>query len=109
MGFEFIATVKRFLAGPTKFALAIYPFVLHALEPDVACIIGETSGNGVLSAGVFRAVHASPRQHAGEMGDADAEDLPRKDMVHALLKVGNLDSQPFGEAAGDFAQEHAGF
>ncbi len=43
------------------------------------------------------------------MRDADAEHLLRQDVIHPLLQVRNLLLQPFGQAAGDLAQEHAGF
>ena len=41
MGFKSFAAIQRLLACPAKLALAIHPCVLHALEPDVACIAGE--------------------------------------------------------------------
>ena len=67
----------------------------------------EALGDGVLAVGVLRAIHAPPRQQAGEVRDADAEHLLRQDVIDALLKVRDLVRQALGEAAGDLAQEHA--
>jgi hypothetical protein len=43
------------------------PSVFHALEPDIAVVTGEALGNRVLPVGVLRAIHAAPRQQAGEV------------------------------------------
>jgi len=43
--FETFAAVERFLARAAKFASAVQPTVLRALEPDVTCFVGEPSRN----------------------------------------------------------------
>ncbi len=98
MGFELLATVKRFLACSAEPAPALYPSVLHPFKPDVARLVGETFGYRVGAVRVLRTIHTSPCQQAGEMGYADPEHLPSQDMVYALLEVGNLSRQdsPFG-------------
>lgn len=83
--------------------------MLHALEPDVAIVAGEGFADGMLAVRVLGAIHAAPREQARDLRDADAKHLPGEDVVHALLQIRNLLFQSLSEAAGDFAQEHAGF
>ena len=85
------------------------PSVFEALEPDVAVIAVERFDDRVLAGGVLGAIHAAPREQGGDLRDADAEHLPGEDVVHSLLPVGNRFFQSLIEAAGDLAQEHAGF
>src|SRR5208282_1443552 len=107
MGFEFLATIKRFLTCSAERAPAIHPRVLHPLKPDVARLDGEGFGYRVGAVRVLRTIHTSPRQQAGEMGDADPEHLLRQNMIDARLKVGNFGRQSKVEAARDLPQEHA--
>ena len=69
--------------------------------------VREAFGNRVRAVGVLRAIHATPCQQAGEIRDANPEHLLGEDMIDALLEVGNLGRQTFGQSAGDLAQEHA--
>jgi len=55
------------------------------------------------------AINAAPREHGGDLRDADSKHLPGQDVVHALLQIRNLRLQSFVEPVGDLAQEHAGF
>jgi hypothetical protein len=106
VGFKFLATVKRFLTGSAKFAFAILPCVFHAFKPDVASITGETLGDRVRATGVFRAIHASPRQQAGQVRDTNAKYLLGQNMIDAFLEIGNLCRKPTREAAGNLTQKH---
>ena len=80
-----VASVERVLARSAVRAAPAFPRVLGPLEPDVAAAVVERIGDGVLAVGVLRAVHAPAGQQPGEVGDADAEDLLRQDVRHALL------------------------
>jgi len=82
---------------------------LRRLNQDVPVVGGEALGNGVLAFGVLRAIDAPARQQAGDLRDADAEYLLGQDMIYALRQVRNLLLQSLREAAGDLAEEHAGF
>ena len=117
MGFEALAAVERvWLRRSTALAVGEFliwlpsrrrcdplgatdPCVLDALEPDVAVVAVEGLGDGVLAVGALRAVDAPAGQQAGELGDADAEDLLGQDVIDALLEVGDLVLEPLGEAA----------
>mgnify|MGYP003694230691 CR=1 FL=1 len=52
--------------------------------------LAKRLGDGVLALGVLRAIHAPPRQQAGEIRDADAEHLLGQDVIDALFEVRNL-------------------
>ncbi len=82
--------------------------MLHAFEPDVSGVILEGLGDGVFAVGELGAIDAAAGEEAGDAGDADAEDLFREDVIHALLQGGDLLLQAYGEAAGDLAEEDAG-
>ena len=125
VGFEALATVEGLLAGAAVLALAVGalldrlavlvggldelrgadPGVLDALEPDVAGLGREGLRDGVLAVGPLGAVDAAAGDQAGELGDADAEDLLGQDVVDALFEVGDLVLQSFDEARRDLAQE----
>ncbi len=51
--FKLFATVESLLAHPAKLALAVFPCVLHPLEPNVARIVGEVFGDGVRAISVL--------------------------------------------------------
>ena len=53
VGFQRLAAIHLSLAGTTKSALAIGPCVLDALEPDVARVVREGFGYGMLAVGVL--------------------------------------------------------
>src|SRR5258705_9968173 len=89
-------------------ASAIRPRVLQPLKPDVASVVGEALGDGVIALCVLRAVQASPRQQTCELRDPDAEHLLRQDVVYARLQVRYLLCQPHGQAAGYLSQEYSG-
>ena len=108
MSFKPIAAIKCVLACATKFASAFRPSVFHALEPDIARIAREAVGNRVRAISVLRAIHAAPRQQAGEIRDSNAEDLLGQNMIHAVVKIRNLGRKTLGQAPGDLAKEHTG-
>lgn len=109
VGFQSCRPVENGFARAAILALVAIPSVFEALEPDVAIVAGEGFGDGVLAVGVLGAIHAAPREQAGDLRDADAEHLPGEDVVHALLQIRNLLFQSLSEADRDLAQEHAGF
>ena len=109
VGFQSRRPVENGFARAAILALVAIPSVFEALEPDVAIVAGEGFGDGVFAGGVLGAIHAAPREQAGDLRDADAEHLPGQDVIDALFQVRNLVLQPLGEAAGNLAQEHAGF
>src|SRR5262245_43770977 len=82
--------------------------MLRALEPDIAIITAERFGDGVFARGVLGAIHAAPREQAGDLSDADAEHLPGQDVIDALFQARNLVLEPFVKASGYLAEEHAG-
>ena len=90
-------------------AVAIFPRVLRALEPDVAVITVQPLGDRVLAVGVLRAINAAPCQQAGEIRDADTEHLLGQDVIDALSEVRNLGSQSFRKAASDCAASQKTF
>src|SRR5258705_7277116 len=106
VGFKRFAAFERLLARAAVHAPAFSPRVLHTFEPDVARVAGEAFGDGVLALSALRAIHAAPRQQAGEMRDADAEHLPCQDVIDPLFNVWNLGRQSLGKPASDLAQEH---
>ena len=61
------------------------------------------------SVGVLRAVHTAACKQTGDLRNADAEHLPRQDVIHTRFQVRDLLGQPIGQPAGDLAKEDAGF
>ena len=90
MGFKTFGPVENGFCSAAKLALVAIPRVFDALEPDVPIVAGEGFGDGVLAGGVLRAIDAAPREQAGDLRDADAEDLLGQDVIHALFQIGNL-------------------
>ena len=106
MRFQRVAPVQGLLAGAAVPALAFRPAVFLSFEPDVPLVAGKAFRDGMLAIGMLRAIHAAPRQQAGEVRDADAEHLPGQDVIDALLQIRHFDCQPVCEAARDLAQEN---
>src|SRR5690606_23835568 len=82
--------------------------VLGALKPDVAPVAVEGLRNRVLPSGVLGAVEAATREQGGERRDADPVDLPRQDVVDALLQVRELLRETLGKPPRDLPEEHPG-
>jgi hypothetical protein len=68
-------------------ALIIIPSVLHALKPDVSRIMGEGLGNGMITLGMLGAIHATSREKACELRDADPKHLTGQDVIHTIFKI----------------------
>ena len=105
VGLEALAAVEGLLAGAAVLALAVGELLdlvavliggvdpLGAADPGVLdrsnqmlpSSVVERLGDGVLAVGPLRAVDAAAGEQAGELGDADAEDLLGEDVVDALL------------------------
>ena len=96
MGLEVLAAVEGLLAGSAVPALAAAPTCAPVRSNQMLPSLGvERLGDRVLAVRVLRAVDAAAGQQAGEIGDADAEDLLGQDVVDALFEVGNLVLEPF--------------
>ncbi len=104
--FQPLRPIKNRLPCSTVTAFSILPVMFRALKPNITGIVGEPLGDGMCALGVSGAIDAPPRQQAGEVGDADAENLLGENVIDPLFKIGNLLRQSFGEAAGDLARKH---
>lgn len=63
--------------------------MLNAAEADISFGAVE-AGHGIFAVRVFAAIEAAAGEQAGEFGDGDPEKLLMKDMVDALLQIGDL-------------------
>jgi hypothetical protein len=87
VGFHGVCPVECRLTGTTKSASAILPIVFEPLEPNVAAVRIKALRHRMLAIGMLGTIEAPPRKQTGQGGNADAEDLPGKDVVHARLQV----------------------
>jgi len=108
MGFKSHIPVILALARATENTPTIFPLVLYAFIPNVALGVIERC-HRIDAVGVFAAVYAAPRKQTGQLGNGDAIKLMLKNMIDALLQVGQLRLQPFQQPFGDLPQENAGF
>jgi hypothetical protein len=67
--------------------LITFPSVLHTVKPDVSRIMGEGLGNGMITLGMLGAIHATTREKACELRDADTEHLTGQDVIHTIFKI----------------------
>ena len=96
------------LAGSAAFATPLcVPGVVTPLVQQVALHIAEGGADAVLAIGLLGAVECAAAHLGREVGAGDAEDLPRHDMVDALLQVGYLLHQPCQQPLGHLPQKDA--
>jgi hypothetical protein len=108
VGFQGHITVILALSRATKRAAAVIPVMLNTLETNVALGIIE-GADRINAVGIFTAIDATPRKQAGEFGDGDAIQLALKNVVYALLQIGDGGFEACEQAFGNLAQKHAGF
>ena len=89
VGFEAFATVIELpLAGAAVTCTCRPPQVCSMRSNQMLpSSLANDLAMECLPVGVLRAVHAPPREQAGEMRDADAEHLLGQDVIDALLEV----------------------
>ena len=81
------------------------PRVAAAVVAEIALHVTESRTDAVLAVGQFGTVERAAAHLGGEVGAGDAENLPRHDVVNALLQVGNLLFETRQQPFGDLAQE----
>ena len=95
-------------AGTAAFATPLcVPGVVTPLVQQVALHIAEGCADTVLAIGLLGAVECAAAHLGREVGAGDAEDLPRHDVVDALLQVGYLLLQTSQQPLGHLPQKDA--
>lgn len=105
MVFKTLCSIERLSPGAAIGAFLAMPSMVHSFEPNIAAIVKEAARNGVHTISMFRTVQAAPRQHTGQPGYPDPENLFGQDVIDTFLQVRNLGSQPLRQPRGDLSQE----
>lgn len=107
MGFQLVPSLVFTLGCTAEQALAILPAVRYPLVPDIAAGVLKKR-DGILAVGILGAVHTSPGEKAGQLGDCDAVELLVENVVDAFLQIRDFLFQSLNQAFGNFPQEHPG-
>jgi hypothetical protein len=101
---SFIFSKDCILGNAAIFAFPVYPAMLYIPVPYISLGIVELR-DGKLALRVFGAIYAAPGEQARQLRYGNSVKLLMKDMVDALLQVGDLRLKPFNSGAWRFHAE----